>query len=109
MDLLQLDDFDLIRVVEENHDFHIYAKLSDETRHCEHCGKYGIIGFGRREQIIKDLPRLGKRSSIYVETRRWRCKHCGKTFYENLPHMDEKRRMTDRLVQWIGEQAVRRT
>lgn len=109
MDLLQLDDFDLIRVVEENHDFHIYAKLSDDTRHCEHCGKYGIIGFGRREQIIKDLPRLGKRSSIYVETRRWRCKHCGKTFYENLPHMDEKRRMTDRLVQWIGEQAVRRT
>ena len=45
MDLLQLDDFDLIRVVEEDHDFHIYAKLSDETTHCEHCGKYGTIGF----------------------------------------------------------------
>ena len=59
--------------------------------------------------MIKDLPRLCKRSSIYVETRRWRCKHCGKTFYEDLPHVDEKRRMTDRLVQWIGEQAVRRT
>ena len=109
MDLLQLDDFDLIRVVEEDHDFHIYAKLSDETTHCQHCGKYGVIGFGRREQVIKDQPRLGKRSTIYVETRRRRCKHCGKTFYENLPHMDEKRRMTDRLVQWIGEQAVRRT
>lgn len=26
-----------------------------------------------------------------------------------LPEVDEKRRMTDRLVQWIGEQAVRRT
>ena len=59
--------------------------------------------------MIKDLPRLCKRSSIYVETRRWRCKHCGKTFYQDLPHVDEKRRMTDRLVQWIGEQAVRRT
>jgi transposase len=109
MDLLQLDDFDLIRVVEENHDFHIYTKLSDETSHCQHCGKFDVIGFGRREQVIKDLPRLGKRSSIYVQTRRWRCKHCGKTFYENLPHMDAKRRMTDRLVQWIGEQAMRRT
>ena len=109
MDLLNLDDLDLIRVVEEDHDFHIYAKLLDETTHCQSCGKYGLVGFGRREQVIKDLPRLGKRSSIYVETRRWRCKHCGKTFYEQLPHMDEKRRMTDRLVQWIGEQAVRRT
>lgn len=109
MDLLQLDDFDLIRVVEDDHDFHIYSKLSEETTHCQHCRNYGVVGFGRREQVIKDLPRLGKRSSIYVETRRWRCKNCGKTFYDELPHVDEKRRMTDRLVQWIGEQAVRRT
>ncbi|MGB1265829.1 MAG: ISL3 family transposase [Nereida ignava] len=109
MDLLQLDNFKLNRVVEEDHDFHIYATLADETTNCQHCGKYGVVGFGRREQIIKDLPRLGKRSSIYVETRRWRCKNCGKTFYEDLPEVDVKRRMTDRLVQWIGEQAVRRT
>lgn len=109
MDLLQLSDFDLIRVVEDDHDFHIYARLSEETTHCQHCGKYGVVGFGRREQVVKDLPRLGKRSSIYVETRRWRCKNCGKTFYDELPHVDEKRRMTDRLVQWVGEQAVRRT
>lgn len=109
MDLLQLSDFDLIRVVEDDHDFHIYARLSEETTHCQHCGKYGVVGFGRREQVVKDLPRLGKRSSIYVETRRWRCKNCGKTFYDELPHVDEKRRMTDRLVQWIGEQALRRT
>ena len=109
MDLLQLSDFDLIRVVEDDHDFHIYARLSEETTHCQHCGKFGVVGFGRREQVVKDLPRLGKRSSIYVETRRWRCKNCGKTFYDELPHVDEKRRMTDRLVQWIGEQALRRT
>lgn len=109
MNLLQLDDYKLIRVVEEDHDFHIYAALADETTHCQHCGKYGVVGFGRREQVIKDLPRLGKRSSIYVETRRWRCKYCAKTFFDTLPAVDEKRRMTDRLVQWIGEQAVRRT
>lgn len=109
LDLLKLDDYELTRVVEDDHDFHIYATLTDETCCCAHCHKYGVVGFGRREQVVKDLPRLGKRSSIYVETRRWRCKHCGKTFYDELPHVDEKRRMTDRLVQWIGEQAVRRT
>ena len=109
MNLLPLDDYDLVRVVEENHDFHIYASLADDTTHCLHCGKYGVVGFGRREQVIKDLPRPGKRSSIYVETRRWRCKHCEKTFFDTLPAVDEKRRMTDRLVQWIGAQAVWRT
>lgn len=108
MNLLRLDDYDQIRVVEEDHDFHIYAVRVDETTHCPHCHKYGVVGFGRREQIIKDLPRLGKRSSIYLETRRWRCKNCNKTFFDSLPAVDEKRRMTDRLVQWIGEQAVRR-
>ena len=109
MNLLQLDAYELIRVVEEDHDFHIYATLADETTHCPHCRKYGVVGFGRREQVIKDLPRLGKRSSIYVETRRWRCKNCEKTFFDTLPAVDEKRRMTDRLIQWIGDQAVRRT
>lgn len=109
MNLLQLDAFDLVRVAEEDHDFHIYAKLAEDADCCIHCGHAGIVGFGRREQVIKDLPRLGKRSSIYVETRRWRCKECDKTFYEPLPQVDEKRRMTDRLVQWIGAQAVRRT
>lgn len=109
MDILQLADFDLIRVAEENHDFHIYAKLAEDTAICIHCGGGEIVGFGRREQVIKDLPRLGKRSAIYVETRRWRCKNCGKTFFDVLPHVDEKRHMTGRLVQWIGEQAVRRT
>ena len=29
MNLLQLDDFDLIRVIEKDHDFHIYATLAD--------------------------------------------------------------------------------
>ena len=69
MNLLQLDAYELIRVVEEDHDFHIYATLADETTHCPHCREYGVVGFGRRDQVIKDLPRLGKRSSIYVETR----------------------------------------
>jgi hypothetical protein len=47
--LLQLDNFDLIRVVEADHNFHICAKLSDETMHCQSCGKYGLVGFGQRE------------------------------------------------------------
>lgn len=39
------------------------------------------VGFGRREQLIKDLPMHGKRVGIYVNTRRMKCKSCTKIFF----------------------------
>jgi len=44
-----------------------------------------------------------------VDTQRWRCQACGKTFMEPLPAVNAKREMTDRLVTWIGQQSLRRT
>ncbi|AEJ40134.1 transposase TnpA, ISL3 family [Sulfobacillus acidophilus TPY] len=43
-----------------------------------------------------------------LQTRRFRCKTCGKTFYENLPGVNARRFMTERLVAWIGPAAIRR-
>ncbi|OIQ73415.1 transposase [mine drainage metagenome] len=51
----------------------------------------------------------GRRVGIYVDTQRWRCQACGKTFMEPLPAVNAKREMTDRLVAWIGQQSLRRT
>lgn len=51
----------------------------------------------------------GKRVGVYVDTRRYQCQSCNKTFYEPLPDVDEKRKMTKRLVEWIGKQAITRT
>ncbi len=109
MTLLQLDGYDLVNTTEQDHDYHLHVTVERPTTICRHCYASEIVGFGRREQVVKDLPRLGKRTAIYVETRRWRCKSCGKTFFDRLPHVDERRQMTDRLVQWIGQEAVSRT
>jgi transposase len=59
--------------------------------------------------MIRDLPMHGKRVGLYIDTRRFRCKSCRKTFYERLPDVNAKRLMTSRLVAWIGQQAVKRT
>jgi transposase len=59
--------------------------------------------------MVKDLPMHGKRVGIYIDTRRYRCKSCSRTFYETLPEINQKRLMTNRLVAWIGKQAVKRT
>jgi len=44
-----------------------------------------------------------------VDARRLRCQGYGKTFMETLPGINDARRMTQRLVQWVGQRALRHT
>ena len=107
--LLNLPAYRVIRVEDTDHDYHIDAETITSPSVCPHCGSERLVGFGRREQMIKDLPMHGRRVGIYANTRRYRCQTCGKTFYEPLPDVDDKRLMTKRLVDWMGRQAIKRT
>ncbi len=107
--LLNLSAYRVLHVETNDHDYHIDAETIAPPTACPHCQASAIQGFGRREQMVKDLPMHGKRVGVYVTTRRYRCKACRKTFYEALPDVDDKRLMTRRLVDWIGRQAIKRT
>ncbi len=105
--LLNLPDYRIITVDETDDAYHIAAETLVAPRMCSHCDGTAIVGYGRREQWIRDLPMHGKRVGLYFQTRRFRCKACGKTFYEDLPSVDTQRFMTERLVAWIGPAAIR--
>lgn len=107
--ILNLPAYQVTGLQENEHDYHIDAVTVREPVACPHCRHNKLDGFGRREQMVKDLPMHGKRVGIYIDTRRYRCKSCGRTFYETLPEINQKRLMTNRLVAWIGKQAVKRT
>jgi transposase len=107
--LLNIPGYKVARVVETEHDHHVYADVSNPPSACTGCGSSHLIGHGRNEQVIRDLPTHGKRLAIYVDTRRWRCTDCGKTFMELVPAVNAKREMTERLVKWIGQQSLKRT
>lgn len=107
--ILNLPDYKVVRVEETSHDYHITAEISNPPAVCSHCGSDRLNGHGRNEQVIRDMPTHGKRVAIYVDTRRWRCQACGKTFMEALPAVNAKREMTDRLTKWIGQQSLKRT
>lgn len=107
--ILNLPDYKVVRVEENAHDYHITAEVSNPPGACVGCGSERLIGHGRNEQAIRDMPTHGKRVAIYVDTRRWRCADCGKTFMETLPSVNAKREMTERLCQWIGQQSLKRT
>jgi len=109
VNILNLPAYSVAELHENDHDYHIKAGTKQPPVACIHCGHDKLDGFGRREQMVKDLPMHGKRVGLYVDTRRFRCKSCQVTFYEPLPGVNDKRLMTNRLVSWIGHQAVKRT
>ena len=107
--ILNLPAYKVLRVEETEHDYHIRAEVAQPPSHCTNCGSDRLLRYGRNEQLVRDLSIHGKRVGIYVDTQRWRCQACGKTFMEPLPAINTKREMTDRLVVWIGQQSLRRT
>ena len=107
--ILNLPCYKVLGITENEHDYHIDVEAIDPPTSCPHCQYSNLVGFGRREQMVKDLPMHARRVGLYIDTRRFRCRNCGKTFYEALPEIDEKRAMTKRLAQWMGKQAIKRT
>lgn len=108
VNILNLPAFTVTNIQETEFDYHISAETNTGQPLCPHCDSDNLVGFGRNEQLIRDLPTHGKRAGIYVNTRRYKCRSCGKTFYERLPGVDDKRLMTTRLVKWMGEQSISR-
>lgn len=106
--ILNLSGFSVLRIEETEHDYHVYAESVASTTACPHCRSQAIVGFGRHERLIRDLPVHGKRVGIYVNARRHRCQGCTKTFFERLAHVDDRRDMTKRLLEWIGKQSIKR-
>jgi transposase len=107
--VLNLPRYNVLSVKEETHDYHIDAETAIPPDKCLECGSDNIVGGGRQEILIKDLPMHGKRVGIYVKARRFRCRDCGKTTTERLPHVADGQRMTDRLHTWICRESVNKT
>ena len=101
--ILNLSSFTVSQITEDEHDYHTATTFTWQPLKCSRCQSENIRGFGRGEQLVKDLPMHGKRAGVYVDTRRYQCENCNKTFYEPLPNVDEKRKETKRLVAWIGK------
>jgi transposase len=94
---------------EDNNDYHVHAHSELNHSGCPACHGMRVVGFGRNEQLVKDLPMHGKRVGIYFDTRRFRCNDCSRTFLEKHPDFHSERAMTARLAKWIGQQSIRRT
>lgn len=107
--ILNLSGYAVERFEETEDAYHVHAITLKPRFACAHCGSTSATSWGTHEQLVRDLPMHGKRVGIYVLGRRFRCNACQKTGMEKLPHVSERRAMTDRLERWMGKQSLERT
>jgi len=105
---LNLPQYRVLKVDEDEHDYHVYVETAKPLKVCRHCWSVKVGKWGGAEQVVRDLPAHGKRVSLYVRAQRLRCEDCGRTAFEPLPALADGRRMTRRLVAWIGAQSLKR-
>ncbi len=109
MDILNLPGYRIADVREAEREYHLKAETIATAGTCPACQSAATVGHGRVEILLHDLPVHGKQVGVYVDARRLRCQVCGKTFMETLPGVNDARRMTQRLVKWVGERSLRHT
>lgn len=92
---------------EDDYQFHVEAPEPDT---CEACGTVGeLVRFGKKDQAYRDVPIHGKRVTLWVQRRRYRCNSCMGTFRPTMADMDDVRYMTRRLVAYIEKAVLYRT
>lgn len=88
--ILNLAAYEVCKIDSDDHNYHIEVAVVVAPATCQACDSESIVGFGHKEQLIKDIPFHGKRVGIYIDTRRFQCRSCNKTFYESLPALQRK-------------------
>ena len=109
MNLLGLTDYHILAIDEDEHDFHIQAGSISSPSCCAYCGHNKLYKHEIKPQLYLDIPIRGKRVGIRIQRKRYRCCECRRTFFETLPYMHEYHFMTERLVNYIRSEALRRT
>lgn len=93
----------------EDGPFVVHARCQVVPVTCKSCNGETLILFGTQTQKYRDLPVHMRPTTLIVERQRLRCKDCGKTQFQEMPHMHGKYMMTERLVEYIQRESLKRT
>ena len=80
---------------------HIEMPVREQTCPCCKAKTTKIKDY--RIQTIKDIPIRFKTTYLSYRKRRYQCKNCGKTFYEQVSFLAKRGRKTTRVTEFIIE------
>lgn len=109
INILGWENWDVTKGREKGPDYRFEAEYQERPDVCPRCGTESpsVESKGIQEVHVRDLKIHGKRVGIDVRKRRWLCKECRKTFTEQPPEIDPRRRMTTRLVEALERESFR--
>lgn len=79
----------------------IYIELPVKEHICPCCGKSTTNIHDYYIQTIKDIPIYFKPTNLIYHKRRYKCKYCGKSFFENNSIISKYQRRTTRLTGFV--------
>jgi len=80
---------------QSNEQEEIWLELEEEARQCRHCQSERIVSKGRYERQARHLEVFGRASRLRIQTRRWECRDCGRSFVPEMPGLRPWRRSTE--------------
>lgn len=99
--LLNLKDIIVTEVSQTESDLQITIQLERIAQPCPCCGTKTDTIHDYRTQPVKEVPILGKSTTLLLRKRRYRCPQCGKRFAEANSFLPRYQRRTGRLRQYI--------
>lgn len=107
MDILQLPGWMVTGMNMHDNCLVIEATYNKVDSSCHKCGVVGnLYRHGTKVIKYRDIPVRMVPTIIDGTVQRYRCKECSETFVQKPEGIDDFRRMTERLVQFIKEQCI---
>ncbi|AKP47313.1 ISL3 family transposase [Bacillus smithii] len=97
--LLGLEDVEITHVEDQITHFEIHIQTPVKVQKCPCCQKETSSVHDDRIQKIRDVKVFEKYCFLILRKRRYRCKSCGKRFYEPYSFLERYQRHTKRLLQ----------
>lgn len=96
-DLLRLDGYTALRIEEVDKKLYIDVSPDDPEVPACTCDGPDVVKHGKRVVHFRDHPIQRQETYLRVTRQRYRCRHCASILLEDLPFIDEKKRMTTRF------------
>lgn len=100
-DLLNLKDVEVKNIKNLKDVVKIYIELPKAEQTCPHCGFKTTKIHDYYSQPIKDIPIYFKPTILIYNKRRYECKNCRKSFYEDNSIISKYQRRTKRLTGFV--------
>lgn len=106
MDILNLKEFEVLKVESNEFDYLITAECKEQPDSCIKCYGSNLVKHSINERIISDVQIHGKRTKISLIHRRYKCKDCGYSFYQLLDSVESDGKITKRLSVKLQQEAL---